>query len=280
MTEPELIEAEGASCAVWRRGPTVAGRPAAAIGRFHCEDASAGARLLASLARRLGSEGIRQALGPMDGDTWHSYRLVTDAGSAPPFFLEPTNPAHHVAAFEAAGFSPVSRYVSLVDRSLAPKAEVRRLPDIAIRTWRAEEAEGELQRLHELSLRAFARNAFYRPIGLEEFALLYRPLVPLVDPNLVLFAQAPSGATLGFLFAIPDRLQGAAPTTLIVKTYASLMPGVGGLLGDHFYSIARARGARAVIHALVHEDNLSLKHSRSRHGEIFRRYALFGRSLA
>lgn len=280
MTEPEKIDTHGARCAVWLQGPPVDGRPAATIGQFHCDDARSGTRLLLETTERLNAKGVRYVLGPMDGDTWHSYRLVTDRGSAPPFFLEPSNPPHYVEAFEAAGFAPVARYVSLIDRTLAQNPAVQRRADVRVRTWRAGEADEELRRLHELSLKAFARNAFFTPIGQDDFAALYRPVVPLIDPGLVLFAEGPSDELLGFVFAIPNRVEGTDPSTLVFKTYASLRTGVGGLLGDHFYGIARSRGAKAVIHALVHEDNLSLKHSRNRQGEVFRRYALYGRSLA
>ncbi len=279
MTEPKVVEAKGARCAVWREGPLVDGFPAATIGRFHCDDAGSGAALLESVLGTLRTQRVRRVLGPMDGDTWHSYRLVTEAGTTAAFFLEPSNPAHFVTAFELAGFRPVSRYVSLIDRALAANPSVMRPQGIRVRTWRSADVEGELKCLHDLSLRAFARNVFYRPIDLAEFTALYRPVVPFLDPDLVLFAEDEAGALLGFLFAIPNRLEDAKPSSLIVKTYASLKPGVGGLLGDSFYLIARERGAKAVIHALVHEDNLSLKHSRNRDGEIIRRYALFGRSL-
>ena len=39
----------------------------------------------------------------MDGDTWHSYRFVTEPGTEPPFILEPVNPSHWPTLFEALG---------------------------------------------------------------------------------------------------------------------------------------------------------------------------------
>jgi hypothetical protein len=35
------------------------------------------------------SHGIGRVLGPMDGDTWHSYRFVTESDGSAGFLLEP-----------------------------------------------------------------------------------------------------------------------------------------------------------------------------------------------
>ena len=279
-TSPEVLTANDAACAIWRDVAPWEGQRTAAIGRFTCASAAGGSALLENACARLAGEGFGAVLGPMDGDTWHSYRLVTESSGRPAFFLEPANPAHFVGAFAGAGFAPVAAYVSLIDRTLAPNPEPRRIEGIKVRQWRQAEPAVELERIHALSLAAFAGNNFYQPISLAEFARLYQPVVPLIDPGLVLFAETEAGECIGFLFALPDRLEGAAPKTAILKTYASRRRGVGGLLGDHFYAIVRERGYQAVVHALVHVDNLSLKRSQSRHGEAFRRYALFGRSLA
>jgi hypothetical protein len=97
--------------------------------------------------------------------------------------------------------------------------------------------------------------------------------------DLVLFAEDTAGTPVGFVFGLPDWAQGAQPTTAILKTYATLVPGAGAALAAAFHRAATALGFCGVIHALMHEDNSSLRHSRLLGGEVFRRYALFGRKL-
>jgi L-amino acid N-acyltransferase YncA len=71
----------------------------------------------------------------------------------------------------------------------------------------------------------------------------------------------------------------ARPKTVIVKTYASRRRGVGHLLLDTFHRTALDLGFTDVIHALMHEDNVSLNSSLRYGTKIFRRYALMGKRL-
>src|SRR5439155_21987440 len=126
---------------------------------------------------------------------------------------------------------------------------------------------------------AFGRNAFFKPIGKAEFFKLYEPALPAIEPALVIFAHDVSGALVGFLFGLPNRLEGANPRGAILKTYASARHGVGRLLADTFHRAARDRGFTEAIHALMHVDNASLNSSVRHAGRVFRRYALMGRHL-
>jgi hypothetical protein len=159
-----------------------------------------------------------------------------------------------------------------------PSRALNRRSAVAIRGFRPHAAEDELRLMYDLSMRAFADALFFKKLDWPGFQALYAPVVPLIDPELVLIAETPQGGTLGFLFALPDP--SASTPTAIVKTYASLRRGVGGLMGEAFYRNARAKGFTSVIHALMQEDNLSLRQSTKRNGQVFRRYALLGRMLA
>ena len=276
----EAFDVTGATCCVWREAPALNGCRTAAIGAFDCEDAAAGARLLTAVTARLADEGFGAALGPMDGDTWHRYRLVVESDGRPPFLTEPTNPPHFLDAFGTAGFVPVAHYVSAVDTVVAPESPVLdRQRRVRLRPYRPDDPDGELRRIHAVSLEAFSDNAFYQPLDFDGFRALYRPMLDRLDPELVLLAEDPSGRCVGFLFGLPDWLEGSRPRTVIVKTVASLVRGVGGLILEAFYRRVRARGFDAVIHALIHEDNLSLRQSAKRDGRVFRRYALWGREI-
>jgi len=127
--------------------------------------------------------------------------------------------------------------------------------------------------------RAFSDNVLYKPSALGPFLAMYRPFLPLLKPDLVLFARDEAGALAGFLFAIPNYAEGPSPKSVILKTYASLRRGAGGLLARTFHARAQEMGYGTAIHALIHDDNTSADRSRRHGGEIFRRYALMGRRL-
>ena len=280
MNDPELIEIEGASALLYRDAPSFEGVRTAAVGGFACEDAAGGRRLLEKAKILLRGEGFQAILGPMDGDTWRRYRLVSETDGSPPFAMEPTSGPHDQAAFVAAGFAPVSEYVSSRAKlAEAVGADAPSLPGVEVTAWDGQGVETLTQRMFEMSLAGFARNRFFKPISREAFVKLYEPVMPLVDPRLILFAHAADGRLAGFLFGLPNRLEGAAPRTVILKTYASGMRGLGHILADSFHRRAIALGYVDVIHALMHVDNISRERS-ARHGAtIFRRYALMGARL-
>ncbi len=279
-TGPERVAVAGAEAMVYRDAPDWEGRRAAAIGRIGFESAEAGHSLLAELADRLRAEGFAALMGPMDGDTWHRYRVVTESDESPAFLLEPTSGAHDQAAFVAAGFSPISSYVSarahLVD-TLAPQPVT--LPGIVVTPWDGTGTEQLIARLFKMSAASFAGNHFFKPITLEDFLELYRPVLPLLDPRHILFAHAEAGQLVGFLFGMPDRLAPTRPAA-ILKTYASGLRGVGHLLADTYHRRALDMGFTEVIHALMHEDNASRDRSERHKAKVFRRYALMGRRLS
>jgi hypothetical protein len=271
------LEVGGARCRIWPDGPDWNGAPAAAIGKLHIPDVASGVALLTKACAQLHATGRVAVLAPMDGDTWHPYRAVTQSDGSPPYLLEPVSGKYDAAALAAAGFAPIADYVSSRAPVPPPGTPAPVVPGVTVQAWDGSRAEPMLDRLFALSGASFADKRFFKAIDLEAFLELYRPLLPLIDPRLVLFAFADGGELAGFLFGLPDRLQGASPNTAILKTYASGRPGVGHLLAHRFHETARELGYGRVIHALMQVDNVSLGRSVLHGGEVFRRYSLFGR---
>jgi GNAT superfamily N-acetyltransferase len=229
----------------------------------------------------------------MDGHTWRSYRLVTERGTEPPFFLEPDTPDSWRRHFEAAGFAPLATYHSSI--ATAPFERDPRIPAVAARLQAVGVSlrgvdlgrfEVDLVAIHELSLASFTRNFLYTPIGREEFIAQYVPVAPRVDPRLVFVAEH-EGRVVGFLFAIADWLEaartGQPPTTVIIKTVAADPTRRFGGLGAWMVAVAHERaealGYRRAVHALMHDANNSSNISR-RYGTVMRRYALYAKPLA
>ncbi len=281
-----------ARASVWTDGaPANRGEPTAVLGHYAACDTAAGRRLLDELCGRLRTDGHRFAVGPMDGSTWRSYRLVVDSGGEAPFFLEPEHPPDWPEHFAAAAFVPIATYRSAVaedltrtDARLADVGARLACIGVAVRCIDMDRFEPELAALHDLCLTAFAGNFLYTPIAPDAFMELYLPLREHVRPELVLVAEH-EGMPVGFVFAIPDLAQarrGEAVTQVIVKTVA-IVPerryaGLGGLLVQRAHDAAHALGYRRAIHALMHDSNRSRGIS-ARYASVFRRYALFAREL-
>jgi hypothetical protein len=272
----DAISLPGASLRIFREAPALEGKRTAAMGQFTCETAEAGARAIREAMALLRAEGFGAVLGPMDGSTWAKHRLVTESDGRPSFLMEPTNPLHYVAAFEASGLGVVSRYVSAVRPASVPASAGAAVGGMRIRDFDPQRAEAELGRIHALSLEAFTSNHFYQPISREDFLASYRPVLSAIDPELVLLLDDDAGKLRGFLFALPNLAEGPSTRTVILKTYASRVKGGGSMLANAFHSRAQAKGFAEVIHALMHESNLSATHSDRTGGKIFRRYALWG----
>lgn len=280
MNKPELAQNDGASVRIYRRSPALNGLKAMAIGGIQIEEEQAGLRLLAEIAGLARDEGYQALLGPLDGDTWHSYRLISESDGSAPFLLEPVSGPHDLAVFEQSGFAQVSTYLSaragLTDTLGDSPADVS---GITVKAWDGKDGEKLIRHLYEMSTGSFASNHFYTSIDFDAFWQIYKPIMPFVDPRHVLFANDENGDLKGFLFGASDLNARDGRPAAILKTYASLQRGVGHLLADTYHRRALDMGFETVIHALMHETNTSSNRSQMHKASVFRRYALMGREL-
>ena len=119
MSINQTITHENAKCTLWLTDtPQFESYRTATIGDFSCENVAQGVALLEKAFHILKKEGIEYAIGPMNQNTWHSYRLVTKSDGSPPFFLELSNPEHYVEVFQKTGFQEISKYFSTIDHKL------------------------------------------------------------------------------------------------------------------------------------------------------------------
>ena len=261
------------------------------VGWYEAVDDEAGVAVLREVVERVTALGPDRVVGPLNGSTWHRYRLVQPDPAGPlPFLSEPRNPAEYIGHFAAAGFRPLLEYESRLVAAPAgdPDVEEILLPrllqhGISIRDLQVDRLDEELQALHTLSLEAFALNPFYSPIGYEEFAGMYRPLRPMLDPALVRLAVDGEGRLMGYVFAFSDPMAPAEHSRIVLKTLAAARAarglGLGRALVDDINRTAAERG-QAVIHALMQSGNVSRSISRRSDSTLFRRYTLFGATRA
>jgi len=281
-----------ARCSLWwREAPPLPGEKLAVIGHFHAEPgASAAARaVLEHACRAAAAQGATVVAGPMDGNTWRSYRLVSDAGSEPPFFLEPWTPLEWNDYWRAAGFTPLATYHSSLNENLeridprVPQAAAGlEAEGVRLRPLDPARFVAELERIYDLSAASFTRNYLYTPLSRDEFIDQYLPVERYVDPRFVLIAEQ-GGKVEGFLFALPDLLlkqRGAPLDTLVMKTIAvhpsRQSAGLGAWMTAECHVRAAQAGYRRAVHALMHDANKSGRISRHTAG-ILRRYTLYSR---
>lgn len=279
MTTTRLKD-DGAALTIYHDGPHWDGQPTATLGDISSNSAQALAALLDRAIAQIRAAGCRRIIGPMSGDTWHSYRFVSQTDDSPAFLLEPKNKPHEPQVFAAAGFTPISRYFSArVD--LAQAAQRTPPPTDAFTTepWDGTQPETLFKQVYALSVAAFSNNAFYKPIAEEDFLAMYRPIVPMIKKDLVFFTRRPDGSLAGFLFGIPNYAEGPGCRTAILKTYASLERGAGQHLAHAFHTAAQRLGYDRAIHALIHDDNQSAARSAAEGADVFRRYELLGLTL-
>ncbi len=276
----ETIKTADAKLTVYLNGPNWEGAPTATFGDFSCKTPEAGAEILREGIERVQDACLKRIIGPMSGDTWHSYRFVSDSDGSAPFLMEPSNKPHEPEVFQSAGFAEISRYFSA--RVPLQAAGSTAPPDgssFVVEAWDGTDPKVLFRQVFELSTRAFSNNAFYKPISEADFLAMYMPVVPMMKRDLILFARRKDGTLAGFLFGIPNYAEGPNPTSAILKTYASLEPGAGRHLAHRFHKTAFSMGYDTAIHALIHDDNTSADRSAAEGATIFRRYTLLGRKL-
>ena len=275
----------------WNRAPAMSGERPGILGHFAAVDQTAAKELLDAACGELKRSGCTTCVGPMDGNTWRRYRLLTDRGAEPQFFLEPDNPDEWPGFFSAANFAPLATYFSAMnddltveDPRLARATERLASAGVQLRPLNPKTFVDELRRIYAVSRMAFQDNFLYSPVEEAEFLAQYEPIRAHVVPELVILAEQEQ-QPVGFVFSIPDLAQakrGQRVDTVILKTVA-VMPGrrsagLGNVLVSRCQQAARRLGFRRVIHALMHENNNSLNLS-ARYAKPFRRYVLYARKL-
>lgn len=277
----ESFKTDQAAIMVFLDGPLWNGQPTATLGGFRSRNARSGQEVLSKAIGFARQQGVEQLIGPMEGDSWHSYRFITDTDGSPPFLMEPNNQAHELEVFMKAGFRQIGSYFS-ARVPLTPESTQRPMPssEFKVEVWDGKDPEGMFGQVYDLSVNAFAENPFYKTISRNAFMSMYMPLVPLIRKELVLFARKPDGELTGFLFGIPNYSEAQTPKSVILKTYASMTKGAGRYLWREFHVIAARNGFQTAIHALIHDDNLSALRSIAEGARVFRRYGLFGLRIA
>jgi ribosomal protein S18 acetylase RimI-like enzyme len=258
------------------------GKPTGLLSYVEClDDPAAAGALFGGAIGWLREQGVGRIVGPLDGDTWHRYRVNVGPYTRARFPLEPWNPSYYRHLWEQAGFRVLESYSSkwIEDvGSLLPGLEkgLERSIErgIRIRTLHTARLPEELALIHELSSAIFHEAFLYTPIARDEFLALYAGMERMLDPELVLFAENDAGAAVGFVFAYAEALQRAVHYKTIGVHPDWRRSAAAAALSHAVYSAALRKGLPYGNHALMRDDNRSQALDQGL-GEVFRRYLLY-----
>lgn len=281
-----------ARCSIWWRDTaSLHGSATGAIGHYAATDAKFGEAVLRHASRELACRRCKNAVGPLDGTTWRSYRFITERGDAQPFFLEPDNPDEWPLHFEASGFAAIAHYVSEMNPDMANRQpELGSLREkfarlgVTIGPVDVANPVDEMAGIYRVICESFKSAFMYSSLDIDSFCSIYEPMLKRVDPRLMLVAKH-DGEVVGFVLAPPDYLQQAYQQTMdaiVLKTVAVLpggdYSGLGRVLIVDLLENAIDMGFSSAISALMHTENRSQKISANCAGPM-RGYTLFAREL-
>jgi GNAT superfamily N-acetyltransferase len=268
-----------------------AGRPCGMIGFFEAfERPPAVNALFGEAIRWLRREGAEAVVGPMDGDTWHAYRLNLGPFQRPPFPMEPYNKSYYADLWLGFGFRELARYqtkrienVAEIQPRLEPILDRALSRGYRFRSLDPKNMRDELHILYRLATAAFAKNLLYSEISRKEFLALYEPVLPRLETDLVMLARAPDGTYTGFLLGVLHRGQQSLSPLLRddvvhLKSFGVVPSrrahGVGSALVCKVYQRMVEKGLHTANMCLMRDGSASNRYDFGR-ATIVRRYALY-----
>lgn len=259
------------------------------IGEFKCQETVSldeSKVLFDKLFEELQAQGATKIVGPMDGNTWQSYRLTTYYGDQPTFTMEPYTPKHYIAHWENAGFVPEETYSSYItavkdwEDKRVDKLH-KRFADLKFSSLE----QSDLSAIFDLSLQSFIRNPYYIPIDKEVYLKKYGNMISMLKPN-VSTVVYDGNELVGYLFAMMDMnrtADGYSTNRIILKTIAikedRKYAGLGTYLLAKLIDNAKEMGVEHAIHALMYDKN-AVQNIIKDNSQQLRQYTLYKRELA
>ncbi|HEX4815479.1 MAG TPA: hypothetical protein VFV66_22275, partial [Nonomuraea sp.] len=290
-----------------RRGARVVGRIAAVhnprhnsrfgaadgfFGQFECaEDPAAATALAAAAGHWLRARHLTSMIGPVNFTIHDECGILVDGFDSPPRVLMPYNPPYYGPLLEAAGLRKAKDlwawrrrthpFCERVDRLVS---RLERRGGLRVRPLDPADFDNEVARVRDVYNTAFDGLWGFVPMTEAEFGALARRLRPVLDPRLVLLAEA-EGRPVGVAVSLPDLNQALpaaggrlTPLALLrLRRAARAIDGmrslVVGVLPDHrrsgvellLYAAARraavAGGYREIELGWTLEDNAAVNSS-------------------
>jgi GNAT superfamily N-acetyltransferase len=181
------------------------------FGLFETErDQETAGALLDAASAWLGARGLVALRGPASFSTNEECALLVEGFESPPCIMMTYNPPFYMDLLEAAGFSKAKDLLAYyLAEGRVPEILIARARQVAARTgvtvrpMNMKRYRAEVELVKAIYNKAWERNWGFVPMTDEEMDHMAKELKPVVDPNLVLFLETPSGPA-GFTLALPD----------------------------------------------------------------------------
>jgi hypothetical protein len=281
------------------------------FGFFEASDAATAAALLEAVeasGRRRGHFAVR---GPANASLNESAGMLLDRFDDDPYVLMPYNPAAYPGYLEAAGYGKAKDLLAWrLDLTTPPPERIVRLAERAarrdglhVRTVDMTRFDRELATLQLIYREAWQDNWGFVPPTDSEIRQLATELRPVLDPELLLFAEL-RGAPIACAVALPDvnqmlkRMQGSLlpfgllhflrRRRLITRARAILLGVLPGVRRRGLYPLlvaelvrrGRRRGYREAELSWTLEDNAEINAGiEALGGRRFKTYRLYEKSL-
>lgn len=201
------------------------------FGFFECiNDCNVSKLLFDTVSDYIRKEGMIIIRGPMNPSTNDECGLLIDGYEVPPVVLMPYNPEYYSQLIENYGFKKAKdlyAYQILGDEIINNKSAldklkrvgniVRKRENIDIRNINLKDFNNELLKVRNIYNNAWIENWGFIPMTEDEFKHIAKMLKPIVDPDLVFFAEY-QGKPVGFSLSIPDINQ------ILIKLNGRLFP--------------------------------------------------------
>ncbi|GLR18665.1 hypothetical protein [Portibacter lacus] len=253
------------------------------IGNFECvNDQGVFNILMDAVVKEAKEVNLSNIIGPINGNTWNEYRLVSTS-NAQPFLLDVDTPQYYIDLYKGYGFETLAQYYSEQAENLTdnweknkPKYEAFIEQGVSFHEFDMENATRELEGLAELCNASFSNNFLFSPITKEAFVMKMMPSLSIMNPRYTLVAKV-DNRPVGFIFCY-QNLHDKVDKTIVVKTLARDLDdqykGMGNVLSSLVMKNVIEDDFTKGIHALMLISNSSTYISSSFAGNFLRSYEL------
>ncbi|MCI0706904.1 MAG: hypothetical protein L0Y80_05385 [Ignavibacteriae bacterium] len=214
-------------------------------------DQSVANALLDHAGQYLKSRGMAAMRGPANPSVNDDWGLLFEGFQYPPVMLMPYNPPYYIQLIEGYGFKKAKDLFAFKltqDRVYTEKMErvyklMRERHSMVFRSLNMKRFPDEVQLIKQIFNSAWQKNWGAVPMTDAEIEALAADLKPVVEPDLVIFAEM-NGKTIGFALSLPD-------INMVLKNNKKgrLLPGLFQL----FFNKKKIDGVRIIVLGVLPE---------------------------
>ena len=225
------------------------------FGMFECMNDYYAAKLLFSSAEMwCKNEGMNRIRGPMNLSMNDECGFLLEGFDSNPVIMMPYNPSYYLEFCEQYGFvkaKDLYAYLKdeegFVDRVTKIVERVKRKENVVVRPINMKKFKQEVEIIKDIYNDAWELNWGFVPMTSQEMDLMAKELKPILEPQLVLFAEI-EGQPVGVSITIPD--------------FNQVLKKLNGRLGPinilkFLYQKRRINGVRSLVFGIKKEYRLT-----------------------